>query len=210
MTMLVKICGINSPVACDTAVASGADFLGFVFFARSPRHITLAQAAALAARAPGGPQRVGLFVDPTEAAIAETLAAVHLDALQLYGRFDIAALRARFGLPIWRAIGVTTASDLPRDPAGADRLLIEAKAPPDATRPGGNAQTFDWSLLHNWQAPCPWMLAGGLHPDNVAAAIRATGAPAVDVSSGVETAPGVKDPDLIRRFVAAARKQAAA
>ena len=205
MSVLVKICGLNSPIAFDAALGAAADFLGFVFFPRSPRFVTPAQAAALSARVTGGPLRVGLFVDPTQAIIAEALAVLHLDALQLYGKFDVAALRAHFGLPIWRAVGVAAAADLPRDPAGADRLLIEAKAPPGATRPGGNAQTFDWSLLRAWQPPCPWMLAGGLDPTNVAAAIRATRTPAVDVSSGVESAPGVKDPALIRAFIAAAR-----
>lgn len=203
--MQVKICGINSVAAFDTAVDAGADFVGFVFFTGSPRCVTALQAAALSRRCAGGPARVGLFVDPTEPVIAEILDALHLDALQLYGRCNIPALRARFHLPIWRAVGVTTAADLPRDAAGADRVLIEAKAPAAATRPGGNAQTFDWSLLDGWTAPCPWVLAGGLNPENVAAAIRATRASAVDVSSGVESASGVKDPARIRAFIAAAR-----
>jgi len=201
----VKICGINSAEAIDAAVAAGADYLGFVFFARSPRFVTPAQASALSARAPNGPPRVGLFVNPTAGAIADTIAAVALDAIQLYGTYDLPALRARFGLPVWRAVGVATAADLPRDTGGADLLLMEAKARPEATRPGGNALKFDWSLLRGWSAPCPWMLAGGLHPGNVADAIRATQAPAVDVSSGVESAPGVKDPALIRAFITAAR-----
>jgi phosphoribosylanthranilate isomerase len=146
-----------------------------------------------------------LFVNPTEAEVAAVLALTRLDALQVYGTYDIAALKARFGLPVWRAGGVSGPGDLPVDCGGADLLLMEAKAPAGATRPGGNAVTFDWSLLRGWAAPCPWMLAGGLHPGNVAAAIRATGAGAVDVSSGVESASGVKDAGLIRAFVAAAR-----
>jgi phosphoribosylanthranilate isomerase len=201
----VKICGINDPAAFDTAVAAGADYVGLNFFPPSPRYVTPAQAAALSERHPGGPLRVGLFVDPSAEAIAAALDAVRLDILQLYGRMDIAALRGRFGLPVWRPIGVDTAADLPRDAGGAEALLLEAKPPLDATRPGGNAVRFDWSLLRDWIAPAPWILAGGLTPDNVAEAIRATGATTVDVSSGVEQTRGVKDPALIRAFVANAR-----
>ncbi len=148
---------------------------------------------------------MGLFVDPTPETIATTLDMVRLDILQLYGALDLPALRARFGLPIWRAVGVATAADLPVGAGGADRLLVEAKPPPDATRPGGNAARFDWSLLRGWAAPAPWILAGGLTADNVAEAIRSTGAVAVDVSSGVESRTGVKDPALIRAFIAAVR-----
>src|SRR6202007_1724933 len=120
------------------------------------------------------------------------------DALQLYGALDFAALRARFGLPVWRAVGVATEQDLPASAGGADRLLIEAKAPPGATRPGGNAVSFDWSVLRGWAAPAPCLLSGGLTAETVADAVRMTGAPAVDVSSGVERSRGVKDPSLIR------------
>lgn len=202
----VKICGINDSAAFDTAVEAGADWLGFVFFPPSPRYVTAAQAAVLSARHPGGPPRVGLFVDPTEGAIAAVLAELPLDILQLYGRIpDIGALRARFALPIWRPVGIEAATDLPSDDRDADCLLLEAKPPPAATRPGGNAVSFDWSLLRGWTAPAPWVLAGGLTPDNVADAIRETGATAVDVSSGVERARGVKDIALIRAFIANAR-----
>jgi phosphoribosylanthranilate isomerase len=201
----VKICGINDAAAFDAVVAAGADYVGLNFFPPSPRYVTPAQAAALSARHPAGPLRVGLFVDPTAEAIAAALDAVRLDALQLYGRMDIAALRERFGLPVWRAIGVDAAADLPHDAGGADALLLEAKPPPAATRPGGNAARFDWSLLRHWTAPAPWVLAGGLTPDNVAEAIRMTGATTVDVSSGVERSRGVKDPALIRAFIANAR-----
>jgi len=201
----VKICGINDAVCFDAAVAAGADYLGFVFFPPSPRYVTPVQAAALSARHPGGPQRVGLFVDPDPAAIADTLCRVRLDVLQLYGAVDAAALRARFGLPVWRAIGIEAAADLPGDAGGADALVLEAKPPPGATRPGGNAASFDWSPLRHWRAPAPWVLAGGLTPDNVAAAIEATGAAMVDVSSGVERTRGVKDPALIRAFIINAR-----
>jgi phosphoribosylanthranilate isomerase len=201
----VKICGINDPVAFDTAVAAGADYVGLNFFPPSPRFVTPAQAAALSARHSGGPLRVGLFVDPADEAIAAVLDAMRLDVLQLYGRVDFPGVRARFGLPVWRAVGIDTAADLPCDAGGADALVLEAKPPPEATRPGGNATRFDWSLLRDWTAPAPWILAGGLTPDNVAEAIHATGAATVDVSSGVERARGVKDPALIRRFVTLCR-----
>jgi phosphoribosylanthranilate isomerase len=201
----IKICGINDPIAFDTAIDAGADWVGFNFFRPSPRYVTPAQAAALSARSPVGPLRVGLFVDPAPEAIAAALDAVRLDILQLYGVLDLPALHARFGLPIWHAAGIATADDLPTASDGADRLVMEARPPPGATRPGGNAKRFDWSLLHGWTAPAPWILAGGLTVDNVAAAIRITGARAVDVSSGVEATRGVKDPALIRAFIANAR-----
>jgi phosphoribosylanthranilate isomerase len=202
----VKICGLNSEAAFDTAVDAGADWVGFVFFPPSPRFITPAHAAVLSARRPGGPPRVGLFVSPTEAAIAEVLANVPLDILQLYGAVDAAGLRARFGRAVWRGVGVTDAADLPREMAGADALLLDAKPSKEATRPGGNALPFDWGLMRGWMAPGTWLLAGGLMVRNVGEAIRVTGASAVDVSSGVESAPGVKDPDLIRAFVEEVRR----
>jgi phosphoribosylanthranilate isomerase len=194
MTVQVKICGISDAMAFDAAIAAGA-----------PRYVTPERAAELSARSPAGPQRVGLFVDPTQEAIAATLDIVRLDILQLYGSLDLPALRARFSLPIWLPVGVVTAADLPVEAHGADRLLVEAKPPPEATRPGGNATRFDWSLLRGWNAPVPWILAGGLTADNVAEAIGITGASAVDVSSGVERTRGVKDPALIRAFIAHAR-----
>jgi phosphoribosylanthranilate isomerase len=205
MTVQAKICGINDAAAFDTAISAGADWVGFNFFPPSPRYVAPAQAAALSARSPGGPSRVGLFVDPAPEAVATALDTVRLDILQVYGAVDLAALRARFGLPIWRPIGVAMAADLPVAAGAADRLLIEAKPPPDATRPGGNAVRFDWSLLRGWHAPVPWILAGGLTADNVAEGVRITGAWAVDVSSGVERTPGAKDPALIRAFIANAR-----
>ena len=201
----VKICGVNSPAAFDAAVEAGADWIGFVFFPASPRYITPDQAATLSARHNGGPRRVGLFVRPTEADIHAATAALGLDALQLYGPVDPVAMRQRFGLPIWRPVPVSGTADLPVTDLGANRLLLESKAPADATRPGGNAVTFDWSVLDGWVAPCPWMLAGGLTPANVAQAVRTAKATAVDVSSGVETAPGRKDPERIRAFIRAAR-----
>lgn len=206
--MRIKICGINDPVAFDTAVDAGADWVGFVFFPPSPRVVTPDQAAALSARRRGGALRVGLFVDPTEPQIAEVISTLHLDILQVYGSVDAVSLRERFGVPVWRAVGIAAASDLPVRAEGADALLIEAKAAPDASRPGGNARSFDWSLLRGWQAPGPWLLAGGLTSENVGSAIRVTGATGVDVSSGVERRRGEKDPELIRSFIAAARAAA--
>lgn len=203
---LVKICGINSDAAFDATVAAGADYLGFVFFKRSPRFVTGAQAAALSARHVGGPQRVGLFVKPDATAVQAVLAEVNLDILQIYGDAALCAeMAAVTGLPVWRAVGVRGPGDLPEAVAAEAGFVIEAAAPKDASRPGGNAVTFDWSILAGWRAPAPWLLGGGLTPDNVEQAIDISGAPGVDVSSGVETAPGVKSPELIRRFVAAAK-----
>lgn len=206
MTTRVKICGISEPAGFDACVEAAADWVGFVFFARSPRAVTPAEAARISARSGGGPGRVGLFVDPSDQEVAAALAALPLDALQLYAGADRAAdLRARFGVPVWRAVAVDGAGSLPSRADGADLLVLEAKPPPEARRPGGNAARFDWSVLHGWTAPAPWILAGGLNPENVGAAIRSTGAGAVDVSSGVEIAPGRKDPARIRAFLAAAR-----
>ena len=207
----VKICGLKEAASFDAACASGADFVGFVFFPPSPRAITPAQAAALSARKTGGPLRVGLFVDPDDALLAEVLAIAPLDLLQLHGAETparCAEIRARFGRPVMKALGIASPADLALL-AGyapvADRFLLDAKPAPGAELPGGNAAVFDWSLLRGAAIPRPWLLAGGLTVDNVAAAIAATGAPGVDVSSGVETARGVKDPGLIARFCAAAR-----
>jgi phosphoribosylanthranilate isomerase len=202
----VKICGLNTEAAFDAAVAAGADWVGFVFFPPSPRFVTPARAASLSARAQGGPLRVGLFVNPTEATIAEVLERVPLDILQVYGAVDAVALRARFGRMVWHAAGVSAVADLPREMSGADALLIDARPPKHATRPGGNALPFDWGIMRGWPAPGPWLLAGGLTVGNVAEAIKLTSAPAVDVSSGVESAPGVKDPELIRAFAAEVRR----
>ena len=202
----VKICGINDAAGFDATVAAAADWLGFVLFPGSPRAVTPAQAAGLSALWPGGPARVGLFVDPADDEVAAALAALKLDVLQLYvPPARAAALRARFDVPVWRAVGVTEAAELPTRAEGVDGLIVEPKPPPGATRPGGNAVALDWSLLAGWRAPLPWLLAGGLTPGNVAEAIQASGATAVDVSSGVERARGVKDPDMIRAFVSAAR-----
>ena len=207
MTVRVKICGVNDAAAFDATVATGADWLGFVFYPPSPRAVTPPQAASLSSRHAGGPLRVGLFVDPSEDAVAAALAALPLDVLQLYVAPERAvALRQRFGVPVWRAVGVAAAEDLPREADGVDALLIEAKPPPGADRPGGNATALDWALLAGWTPPGPWLLAGGLTPDTVAEAVRVSGAAMVDVSSGVERRRGVKDPDLVAAFVTAARQ----
>jgi len=215
MTIAVKICGINDAAGFDAAVEAGADMIGFVFFPPSPRAVTPAAAAALSARHAGGPRRVGLFVAPDDDAIAAALDAVHLDMLQLH---DIAfpdrvlAIRGRFGIETIAAVGVAARADAA---AGIDRfatvstmLLFDAKPPAAGTPgalPGGNALSFDWAVLRGLSVPVPWLLAGGLTPDTVAQAIRTARAPGVDVSSGVESRRGVKDPGLIAAFVAAAR-----
>jgi phosphoribosylanthranilate isomerase len=202
----VKICGINDPASIDAAVEGGADWTGFNFFPHSPRYLAPSRARELAARHKDGPPLVGLFVNPSAAAIAEVVAEVDLDIFQIYGAdADLPTLRKRFGRPIWRPVGVSVRADLPADLNGADAVLLESKPPPDATRPGGNATRFDWTLTQGWRAPGPWLLAGGLDPDNVADAIRLSGAEAVDVSSGVEREKGVKDPALIQAFIRNAR-----
>ena len=206
MSIGVKICGLTEPAGFDAAVANGADWLGFVFFAASPRAVSPARAAALSARHPGGAGRIGLFVRAGDTEIARCLEQVRLDGLQLYDTAErAAAIGARFGLPVWHACAVATASDLPALAPGLQRLVIESRRPASSDRPGGNGRAFDWCLARGWQAPCPWLLAGGLDPDNVVAAIRESGAMAVDVSSGVERQPGVKDPALVAAFIARAR-----
>lgn len=202
----VKICGINSPAAFDATVQAAADWIGFVFFPPSPRHVTPAQAAILSARYAGGPKRVGLFVDPTDTMLETTLMTVALDVLQLHTSSARAAeIHSRFGLPVWRAVGVARSADLPIGADGADAILLDAQAPTGANRPGGNATLFDWSILRDFRPAYRWLLAGGLTPENVSDAIRATCAPAVDVSSGVESSKGVKDPEKIHAFIANVR-----
>lgn len=206
----VKICGMTRPGDLAAAVSAGARYAGFVFFPKSPRHLTVAAAGALAATAPPGIALVGLFVNPNDAALDEVLARVPLDILQLHGTESparVAEIKARTGLPVMKAVGISTPADLePLWDYGlvADLLLIDAKPAPDAALPGGNGLAFDWRLLVGRRILKPWMLAGGLTPENVAEAVRLTGAPMVDVSSGVESAPGVKDADRIRAFVQAA------
>jgi phosphoribosylanthranilate isomerase len=206
----IKICGISTASALDATIAARADFAGFVFFPPSPRHVSMEQASDLGRRAAGRVQRIGLFVDADDAAIAQAIAAAGLDGLQLHGKESpqrAAQLRAQFGLPVWKAIAVAAAPDVERAAAfvgAVDRVLFDAKTP-KGTLPGGMGLSFDWGLLAGWKNRAPWGLAGGLNPGNVAEAVRLTGTPLVDTSSGVETAPGAKDNGLIAAFCAAAR-----
>lgn len=206
MSARVKICGISTPEGFDAAAEAGADWIGLNFFLPSPRAVTPERAAELSARVPGKPARVGLFVDPADDDVARALGALPLDALQVHAGAERAAvLRARFGVPVWHVIGGADRNDLPAAAPGVDALLLDAKPPAGAVLPGGNARAFDWTLLRGWTAPAPWLLAGGLTSANVSEAIRLSGATAVDVSSGVERARGVKDAGLIHAFVRAAR-----
>lgn len=210
MTPAVKICGLTEPAGVAAAVEAGARYVGFVFFPKSPRHVTADQAAALAATVPLGVAKVGLFVNPDDALLQEVLARVPLDIIQLHGQETparVAQIRQLAGLPVMKAVGVAEPRDLDAlwdYGLVADMLLIDAKPPKDAALPGGNGLAFDWRLLAGRQILKPWLLAGGLTPDNVSQALRLTRAQGVDVSSGVESAPGVKDPELIRKFIARA------
>lgn len=210
MSVDVKICGLTDEEAMDAAIEAGADYLGLVFFAKSPRYVSPERAAELC-QFVEGVSKVGLFVDPDDAFLDEVLSHVRLDLLQFHGSESperLEAIRAEFALPVMKVISVESAADLAQAEvfaAVADRLLFDAKPPKGAVLPGGNAVSFDWSILSGFKSPLPWMLAGGLTPDNVAQAIRATGTRAVDVSSGVESAPGVKDPAKIAAFIKAAK-----
>lgn len=211
MVVAVKICGLNDPVAVRAAVAGGAAMVGFVFFARSPRHVTPARQAELAIDVPAGVLKVGLVVDADDAMLDDLLTRARLDMLQLHGLENperVQAIRARYGLPVMKAVGISGFKDilLARDyETVADRLLFDANPPKGATRPGGNATAFDWHLLKDQTWRKPWLLAGGLDQGNLAQAVVESGARAVDVSSGVEDRPGVKNPEKIRRFLAIAR-----
>ena len=209
----VKICGLTDPAHVRAAAEAGAAYCGFVFFAKSPRNISVSDAASLALEAPPGLAKVALVVNADNGFLDTLTETVPLDMLQLHGSEAperVAEIRARYGLPVMKAIGVADSSDLSAIDtyaAVADQLLIDAKPPQNADLPGGNGLSFDWRLLADrkyWTKP--WMLAGGLTPENVAEAVRLTGARQVDVSSGVETAPGRKDTGLIREFVFAAKK----
>lgn len=201
----IKICGLTQAAALDAAIEAHADYAGFVFFPPSPRNLSPRDAAPLSARAEGRIRRVGLFVDADDATIGDALAAARLDALQLHGHETparAAQLKAQFGLPVWKALSVAGVADVAKAHAyagAADLVLFDAKTP-KGTLPGGMGLSFDWSLVANWKGPVAWGLAGGLTPDNVAEAVRLTGAPLVDTSSGVETAPGVKDTSRIAAF----------
>ena len=211
MPVEIKICGLSTAETMHAALDAGADLVGLVFFPKSPRNVSLANAAALAALAHNRAKVVALTVDADDAALSAIVAAATPDLLQLHGSETparCAAIRNRFGIPVMKAIGVAEAADLKvidvYRPA-IDRILLDAKPPKGADLPGGNGAVFDWALIENLGATVPFMLSGGLAASNIAEAIRRTAASAVDVSSGVETAPGIKSPALIRAFIAAAR-----
>ena len=210
----VKICGLRDAVGLAAAVDAGAAYIGLMFFARSPRNVSLAQARELALLVPIGIAKVAVMVDPDDAMLDDLVAQVPLDMLQLHGHETparVAAVKARFGLPVMKVVGVADASDLAeldQYARVADQILVETKPAKDAILPGGNGLPFDWRLIAGRRWPVPWMLAGGLTADNVAEAIRLTGARHVDVSSGVESAPGVKDAAMIGDFVTAAMGKA--
>ena len=212
--MIIKICGLSEPATLDAALDAGADMVGFVFFPKSPRHVSPDVARALGARIESRAKKVALTVDADDAALAAIVEALAPDLLQLHGRETperVAHVRATFDLPVMKAIAIGAAADLGRIAAYeavADRLLFDTPPPAGALRPGGNAMAFDWTHLRGLATRRPWLLAGGLDADNVAAALHATGAPGVDVSSGVESAPGRKDAAKIARFIAAARSDA--
>lgn len=207
----IKMCGLTRVGDVAAAVAAGADYVGLVSFPRSPRHLEIAEAAALARAVPEGITRVALVVDADDAALDALTGAVPINMLQLHGRETparVSEIRARTGLPVMKAVGLATADDLPQIAgyeAAADQLLIDAKPPEGAARPGGNALAFDWALIAGRRWALPWMLAGGLTPANVAEAVQRTGARQLDVSSGIESAPGVKDAEAMCAFAGAAR-----
>jgi phosphoribosylanthranilate isomerase len=211
MSLLVKICGLSTPDTLDAALDAGADMVGFVFFAPSPRNVSLHAARELGSRVKNRAEKVALTVDADDATLASIVDVLHPDLLQLHGKESparVTAIRQRFGLPVMKVLAIETKADLGAIPLYAriaDRLLFDARAPRDATRPGGLGKSFDWHLLDDLDLSIPFMLSGGLDPGNVAEAIRITRAPAVDVSTGVESAPGVKDADKIRAFIRAAR-----
>jgi phosphoribosylanthranilate isomerase len=211
MAPIVKICGLSTSATLEAALAAGADMVGFVFFEKSPRHVSLAEARALGDRARGRAKLVALTVDAGDDALQGVVEALRPDMMQLHGKETparVAAIAARFAVATMKAVGVATAADLAaaRDYAGiADRILFDAKPPKDAKLPGGNGRAFDWRLLAGAGREPPYLLSGGLDADNVAEAIALSGATGVDVSSGVEGAPGVKDAAKIAAFIARAR-----
>lgn len=212
MNIRVKICGLKEPGHVDAAVEAGATYLGFNFFPKSPRYVDIPTAARLAENVPPGIAKVALTVNATDEELDAITGGAPFDMLQLHGSESperVSEIRARYGLPVMKVLGVADASDF----AGveiygkvADQLMIDAKPPKGALLPGGNGIAFDWRLVAKKYWPCPWMLAGGLTAANVAEAIRMTGTRQVDVSSGVESPPGVKDAALIRAFIAAAKE----
>jgi len=216
MPLSIKICGLRTPESLDVALEAGADMVGFVFFPPSPRHLGFEAARVLGARVRGRAQKVALSVDADDDWLAASIEALKPDILQLHGRETpdrVVVVRTRFGLPVMKALPIEERADL--SPIRlyaqvADRLIFDARAPRAATRPGGLGKSFDWTLLQGLDLGVPFMLSGGLDAGNVADALRITAAGGVDVSSGVERAPGEKDPDKIRAFVRAARQAASA
>ena len=215
MSLIVKICGLSTPETLDVAIEEGADMVGFVFFPPSPRHLAFDMARLLGRRVHDRAQKVALTVDADDAVFDAVVKSLRPDVLQLHGNETparVSSLKRRFGLPVMKAIPVEAEGDLALIAdyvAIADRLLFDARAPRQATRPGGLGKSFEWRLLEKLDPGVPFMLSGGLDAGNVGDALRITGAPGVDVSSGVERAPGEKDPDKIRAFVRAARQAVA-
>ena len=211
MSLTVKICGLSTPETLDAALQAGADMVGFVFFPASPRHISLETARELGRQAKGRAIKVALTVDADDTTLANIVETLRPDILQLHGKESVARLRdikQAFGVQLMKVLAVETPADLAPlagFAAVADRILFDARAPKGATRPGGLGAVFDWHVLENLDLKLPFMVSGGLTADNVAEAIRVTRAGGVDVSSGVERAPGVKDPEMIRAFIEAAR-----
>jgi len=211
MSLIVKICGLSTSATLDAALEAGADMVGFVFFPPSPRHLGLERARELGAQVRNRAGKVALTVDADDATLANIVETLRPDLLQLHGKESVARIRdikRKFGLPVMKAVGVEAAADLaplPGYAAVADRILFDAHPPKDATRPGGLGVPFDWHLLENLALDIPFMLSGGLSAANVRDAVRITRAGGVDVSSGVESAPGVKDVAMIRDFIGAAR-----
>ena len=211
MSLIVKICGLSTRETLDVALDAGADMVGFVFFPPSPRHLGLETARDLGRQVKRRASKVALTVDADDAVLANIVETLQPDLLQLHGRETVARLRdikQKFGLPVMKALPVETPADLATLPgyaAVADRILFDARAPKDATRPGGLGAVFDWHVLEGLDLKLPFMVSGGLHAGNVAEAVRVTRAGGVDVSSGVESAPGVKDVEMIRAFIRAAR-----
>src|SRR5713226_508130 len=211
MSLIVKICGLSTPETLDVALDAGADMVGFVFFPPSPRHLGLEIARGLGKHVRHRAVKVALTVDADDATLANIVEVLQPDILQLHGKETVARLRdikQKFGLQVMKALAVETPADLASLPgyaAVADRILFDAVAPREATRPGGLGAVFDWHVLENLDLKLPFMVSGGLNAGNVAEAVRVTRAGGVDVSSGVERTPGVKDPEMIRAFIRAAR-----
>ncbi|MBR1088927.1 phosphoribosylanthranilate isomerase [Bradyrhizobium manausense] len=211
MSLLVKICGLSTGETLETALDAGAEMVGFVFFPPSPRHVSLEAARDLGRQVKRRALKVALTVDADDATLDNIMDALSPDIFQLHGRESVARLRdisQKFGRPVMKAVAVAASADLavlPGYAAVADRILFDARPPKDATRPGGLGAPFDWHLLENLELKVPYMVSGGLHAGNVAEAVRVTRAGGVDVSSSVESASGVKDPELIKAFIRAAR-----